>query len=58
MMKLRWQIRPLRRSPGGVPMLAFGVRVGYWPCLKAPFVQVVFAKWRAEVWFGLPTYKA
>lgn len=37
--------------------VAFGVRLGYWPCLQAPFLQVNFWTWRAEVWYGYESYK-
>jgi hypothetical protein len=46
----------MRRRPDGANQLALGLRVGYWPCLRGPYVQVVFACWRFEAWFGLPGY--
>lgn len=48
--KIRTAIRDLEH-------LSFGFRVGYWPCLKGPYVQIVFAGYRLEVWWGLPSYK-
>ena len=36
---------------------SFGFRFGYWPCLKAPYVQIVFAGYRCDLWWGLPSYK-
>ncbi len=53
-MKVRVGIRHARRSPGGRPVLAFGVRVGYWPCMGAAFVELAFASWRFEAWAGRP----
>lgn len=46
----------MKRRADGANQLAIGLRVGYWPCLRAPYVQVVFACWRIEIWFGLPSY--
>lgn len=36
---------------------ALGLRVGYWPCLQAPFVQVTVGSHIFEVWFGLESYR-
>jgi hypothetical protein len=52
--RLRFRIRENERSPEGQPVIAFGVRIGYWPCVIAPFVQVAAFAWRFEVWYGLP----
>lgn len=49
------QIRRFSCAPDGRQMMALGVRVGWWPCLNAVFLQVAFLYWRAEVWFGQPT---
>lgn len=57
-----WQWRPragwdeLKRSKDGRRMWAFGARVGYWPCVKAPHITVSFLFWRVDVWCGLPSY--
>ena len=40
------------RRADGAPVIALGLRIGYWPCLKAPFVQVSFLAWRVEIWHG------
>ena len=37
--------------------VSFGFRFGYWPCLEAPYIQIVFAGWRCDFWYGLPTYR-
>ena len=48
--KLRAQIKDLE-------YVSFGFRIGYWPCLKAPYIQIVFAGWRCDFWYGLPSYR-
>ena len=50
MRKFRAQIKDLE-------YVSFGFRLGYWPCLKAPYLQIVFAGWRCDFWWGLPSYK-
>jgi hypothetical protein len=55
--KLRTMIRDNKRSPDGRPSIGFGARVGFWPCLEAPYLQVAFHRWRIEMWFGLPSYR-
>lgn len=51
-MRLRWMLRPLKVSPHGTRHVAFGVGCGYWPCLSAPYIKVVFLFWCFELWFG------
>jgi hypothetical protein len=59
MKRFYWQLRELQRSACGTKrQVAFGVRFGYWPCLSAPFAQIVFWHWRAEIWYGWPSYKS
>lgn len=57
----RWRprasVRAATRSPEGKPVLAFGLRVGYWPCLRAPFLELAFHRWRIDLWVGLPSYR-
>lgn len=36
---------------------ALGVRVGWWPCLRAPFAQVTIGSHIFEMWYGLPSYR-
>lgn len=50
MAKLRYLIKDLE-------YVSFGFRIGYWPCLKAPYLQIVFAGWRCDFWYGLPSYR-
>jgi hypothetical protein len=48
-------VRPTARRHDGAPSIALGVKVGYWPCLRAPFLQVCVYRWRVDVWHGLPS---
>lgn len=48
----RLQARRNKTSPSGAVAIGFGVRVGYWPCLSAPFLQVEFFRWNVSVWHG------
>ena len=34
-----------------------GCKVGYWPCLRGPFVQVTVGPFRIDAWYGLPSNK-
>lgn len=54
--RFRRQLIRNRQSPEGRTALGFGIRIGYWPCLKAPYVQIAFALWRLDLWHGLPSY--
>lgn len=55
-----WHIqhRRSKQSPQNRHAQSFGVRVGYWPCLKAPFVSLDIASHRWDIWHGLPSYVA
>jgi hypothetical protein len=53
--KFRVEVRNNRESPEGQVHICFGIRVGYWPCLLAPYVQLAFWKWRLDIWHGLPS---
>ena len=55
-MRIRAATRTGKCSAEGRYTLAYGLRLGYWPCLKAPYIQVAFHRWRFELWFGLPSY--
>lgn len=56
MMRLRWMLRrTTARSPKGVYVSRFGLSVGYWPCLRAPFVQLSLGSRHFELWYGLPS---
>lgn len=44
-----------RQSPEGELALEFGLKIGYWPCLKGPFVSIAFGYRRLDLWYGLPS---
>ena len=46
-----------KRSPEGVRVFAIGVRVGYWPCLKAPFITLSLGVKHLDLWCGYPSYQ-
>jgi hypothetical protein len=48
----RCKCRRHRRSYEGRSAYSIGLRVGYWPCLKAPFVQISALFWVIELWHG------
>ena len=50
-------VRETSKKPNGPHVQQLGVRVGYWPCLRAPFVQVAFGHFMYELWYGEPSYK-
>ena len=58
--RLRWGVRQshIRTLPSGdvLQVRAFGLQVGYWPCLRGPFVALAVNRLRYEVWYGLPSY--
>jgi hypothetical protein len=37
--------------------IGYGLKVGYWPCLRAPYIEVAFHRWRLDLWYGLPSYR-
>lgn len=55
MKRLRFQSRETHRN-GALITKAFGLAIGYWPCLGAPYLQVTVWTRRFEVWYGLPSY--
>ena len=55
MRRLRRLLRRSATSPEGRHSLSLGVRVGYWPCLRGPFVTFSFWSWHLDVWWGLPS---
>lgn len=54
----RSSVRSQRRREDGRPVLSLGVRVGYWPCLRAPFIRLDLGPRIVEVWVGWPSYFA
>lgn len=53
----RFSIRPTPSNHLGEQAIYLSLRVGYYPCLKAPFIQVCLFFWRIDFWYGLPTHK-
>lgn len=58
MRKLRVGVRRTTQSPEGTHVIRYGVCFGYWPCLRAPFIQLSFGTRTIEVWHGLPSYQS
>jgi hypothetical protein len=59
MKKFRKRHRRSRTQQGtGRHAWTIGLRLGYWPCLKGPFVVVEIATHRFDFWYGLPSYEA
>ena len=56
--RFRAAVRTGKRNGEGRYALGYGLRFGYWPCLRAPYAQLAFHRWRLELWFGLPSYLA
>jgi hypothetical protein len=56
-MQVRWNYRLTAASESGCHIIMFRIGVGYWPCLYAPFLQIVLGKHIFEFWYGLPSYK-
>jgi hypothetical protein len=49
--------RRARQSPRGRYALSLGLTVGYYPCLRGPFVKVDLLSHKVTIWHGLPTYR-
>jgi hypothetical protein len=47
------QVRRNKAAFDGRVALGFGLRAGYWPCLRAPFVQLQFFRWNVSLWHGV-----
>lgn len=45
-----------KQSPKGKTAWGFGLRVGYWPCLGAPYLQLAVALWRLDLYWGRRGY--
>lgn len=53
----RWMTRRTKQRPeDGKYAQSFGARVGYWPCLRAPFVSIYAGSRVFEVWVGWASY--
>ena len=51
----RYQIRHTARNDEGKSVIGFGLRVGYWPCLRAPFLQISMGVYNLDIWWGGPS---
>lgn len=49
---LHFEIHRNKQSPTRRYAWAFGMRLGYWPCVRGPFVQLSFAIWVMSFWIG------
>lgn len=56
MRDLHFTISKAKTSPEGKPVQALGIKVGYWPCLKAPFVSLCVSNRIIDLWWGEPSY--
>ena len=54
MHKWRYVIRGFKESKDKEKGWAVGIRMGYWPCMKAYYFQVAFGVRRISVWYGGP----
>lgn len=52
----RGLIRRTKQREDGRHAQSFGARVGYWPCLRAPFISLYFGSRVFEAWVGYPSY--
>jgi hypothetical protein len=45
-------------APDGSKLAArsFGVKFGYWPCFRAPFIEIAIDKRRYAAWYGYSGY--
>lgn len=55
--RLRALVRDNARRADGNRILKIGISFGYWPCLRAPFIQFNVGVKTVDVWFGLPSNK-
>lgn len=51
--KLRCQLHPTKKNETGRRAFGLGFRIGYWPCMKAFYVQFALGPWRVDVWHGM-----
>ncbi len=48
--------RRQQRREDGRHVWSFGLKVGYWPCLRAPFVRLDVGPTIVEFWVGWRSY--
>ena len=51
-MKPGFLLQKNKRDLNGTPTVAFGIRCGWWPCLRAFFLQLQFGWWHFAIWLG------
>lgn len=52
----RSMARRSRQRADGRYVWNFGLRVGYWPCLRAPFVTIDYGTHALDLWVGWRSY--
>jgi hypothetical protein len=58
MRALRWRHKRSKTRPDDQRHAqTLGLRLGYWPCLRAPYVSVEVGSHRWDLWWGLPSYE-
>lgn len=47
-------------APDGSKLEArsYGVKVGYWPCFRAPYIEIAWDTRRYAAWYGYAGYEA
>ncbi len=54
MRQFHYKHRLTNTGPHGQHAIALGLRAGYWPCLRAVFVQAAVGKHTISIWWGDP----
>lgn len=52
-MKFNYSVRRNKTSITGQYTKALGLRVGYFPCLKGPFIEIAVWSYSLAIWYGL-----
>ena len=50
-------IRPQQRDDRGLSAFSIGIRCGYWPCRRGPFISLSIGVKTLDLWWGLPMPK-
>lgn len=56
MRTLRLTVSKTKTSPQGRHVWSLGAKVGYWPCLRAPFASLLVGNRIIDLWWGLESY--
>ncbi len=54
--RLHLELNTTRPSQDGKHAFELGAKVGYWPCLRGPFISIQLGFRRLDFWCGLPSY--